>query len=128
MGERMKHHWLLLLVLLASIPAFAKTIAESQWQQGTLVSITTDAHTRAFGSIYNGTGSYSQHEYVVTHYLIDTPEYRYEANRTLKVRWDKQLLVTVNGPIQFFFDGKKFYIRDEQKKQHELDFVQKIKK
>jgi hypothetical protein len=55
--------------------ANAGKIEESQWQQGTLVSITTDNHTQASGSIYKGTGSYYQREYVITHYVIDTPEY-----------------------------------------------------
>lgn len=124
----MKHGWLLMLVLLASVSAFAGKIQESQWQQGTLTTITADSHSRADGYVNRGVGFYDQSEYIVTHYLIDTPEYRYEATRTLRHRRDQQLLVTVNGPVQFFFDGKKFYIRDEQKKEHELTFVQKIKK
>lgn len=116
-----------MLFVLAS-RVYAGGIEESQWQDGTLVSITTDSHSRARGYVENGTGLYAQSEYIVTHYLIDTPEYRYEVTRTLKHKRDKQLLVTVNGPIQFFFDGNKFYIRDDQKKEHELTFVQKIKK
>jgi hypothetical protein len=115
------------LVLILCASSFAEKIREDQWQQGTLVKIATDVQTRAGGYVNNGTGFYGTSVYVVTHYLIDTPDYRYEVNRLLR-RKDKQLLVTVNGPIQYFFDGKHFYIRDDLKEQHEVIFVQRIKK
>lgn len=119
---------LIILALCTAFTASAKKIRDGQWQQGTLVSMTTDAHSGAAAYVNKGTGFYRQFEYVVTHYVIDTPEYRYEANWVPRGRKARQLFVTVNGPIQFFSDGKNFYIRDDGGKQHELLFIEKIKK
>jgi hypothetical protein len=118
----------LLLLCLPITDVWASTLPDSVWQQGTLASITTDEHTRGSGYLNGGAGYYRTREIVVAHYTIDTPAYRYEANLILKHRRDHQLNVTVNGPLRFAFTGKKFYIIDEDGKQHELDFVQKIKK
>jgi len=120
---------LLLMTVLGSLMVVcqASKIPDAAWQQGTLTSLSTDARPVAHGYISGQYGVYSAGERTVTHYLIDTPEFRYEATRSMK-RHDHQLKVTVNGPIRFALAGNKVYILDDDGKRHELEFVQKIKK
>ncbi|HWB33080.1 MAG TPA: hypothetical protein VG714_07910 [Acidobacteriaceae bacterium] len=88
--------------------------------------MTTDSHTRLFGASNDGHGVIGTAAYVVTHYIIDGPNgYSYEVNRLIRGR-QKQLLVTVHGPIKFALVGHDFYIRDDEGKTQKLIFVERV--
>ena len=105
-----------------SISVSAKVPAAA-WQTGTLKDLTTETLSRTIGL----NGMLAQKHYLVCHYLIESADYVYEATRTIHSD-EKQLEVTVNGPIKFALIGTDFYVQDEKGKEHKLDFVKKTLK
>jgi hypothetical protein len=56
---------------------------------------------------------------------VDGGEMIYTVQRDMRLRWDKELDVTVNAPIKYAIDGRKFYLQDEEGKAHEVSLVRK---
>lgn len=108
---------LLSLALAAKIPADA-------WQTGTLTSSEESWHSRLAGV----NGMVVGREFPIVHYVIDTPQYTYEADLALRHQRDKRPSLTVNGPIKFAFVKSAFYIQDESGKEIEVKLTKKTLK
>src|SRR5436853_7742765 len=106
-------------IMLASL-AIAK---DRDWQEGKLIDITSEARTR--GSIYNGTGMMVQYERIS--YVIDNGKYIYTASHTHRRR-DKPLPLTIKAKVKFAIEKSKFYLMDEDGKEHELRLEKKALK
>ena len=61
-------------------------------------------------------------------YVIETPEYTYEAELTLRDKHDKPPVVTVIGPVKFAVVNSDFFIRDEQGNQFKMKPAKKTLK
>ena len=84
----MKHLLLPLIAVLLFLfvsPSFAKIPADA-WQTGPLVSSEESWHSRVAGV----NGMVVGREYPIVHYVIDTPQYTYEADLALKHQRDKR--------------------------------------
>ncbi len=122
--KAMKKSVLVLLLLCLVRMASATKIPDSAWQTGTLREITSDSVSRLAGYSNRGHAAIATHQIVTMHYVIDGPGYTYQAGMVLGGR-NKQLLVTVRGPIKFALVGHDFYIQDEEGKTKKLVFVTK---
>jgi hypothetical protein len=123
----MKHRLLPLIAVLLFLfvsPSFATKIPADAWQTGTLVSSEESSHSRVVG--VNGT--VVGREYPIVHYVIDTPQYIYEANLALRHERDKRPALTVNGPIKFAFVKSDLFIQDEDGKEIEVKLTKKTLK
>lgn len=89
------------------------TKKERDWQEGKLI----DIQNESIGAI--------NRERII--YVIDAGNYIYTASRIHYMR-AKSLLVTVNDKIKFALEKSKFYILDEEGKEHELKFEKKALK
>lgn len=114
-----------LLLCVFYLSAVASKVPDTAWQMGTLRDMKTDTVSGVSGVANHGVGILATHYFVVTHYLIDGPGMSYEANWLIRSRRDKQLLVTLRGPIKFALIGHDFYIQDEEGKTRKLVFVAK---
>jgi len=113
----------ILLSLLAT-PSFAAKIPADAWQTGTLVSSEESWHSRVAGV----NGMVVGREYPIVHYVIDTPQYTYEADLALKHQREKRPALTVNGPIKFAFVKSDLYIQDENGKEIGVKLTKKTLK
>ena len=113
----------ILLLPLVS-PSFAAKIPADAWQTGTLVSSEESWHSRVAGV----NGMVVGREYPTVHYVIDTPQYTYEADLALRHQRDKRPALTVNGPIKFAFVKTDVYIQDENGKEIEVKLTKKTLK
>jgi len=111
------------LFLLVSL-SFAAKIPADAWQTGTLASSEESSHSRLAGA----NGMVVGREYPIVHYIIDTPQYTYEADLVLKHQRDKRPALTVNGPIKFAFVKSDLYIQDEDGKEIEVKLTKKTLK
>jgi len=111
---------IMLTITVLALPAIAK---DRIWQEGKLIDITSE--TRTHGSIVNGTGVMVEDERVS--YVIDDGKYIYTASHIYRRR-DKPLLVTVKAKVKFAIEKSKFYIVDENGKEHELRLDKKALK
>ncbi len=112
------------LLFLFVSPSFASKIPADAWQTGTLVSSEESWHSRVAGA----NGMVEGREYPIVHYVIDTPQYTYEANLALKHQRAKRPALTVNGPIRFAFVKSDLYIQDENGKEIEVKLTKKTLK
>jgi len=104
--------------------ALAAKIPADAWQTGTLVSSEESWHSRVAGA----NGMVVGREYPIVHYVIDTPQYTYEADLVLRHQRDKRPALTVNGPIKFAFVKSDLYIQDENGKEIEVKLTKKTLK
>jgi hypothetical protein len=104
--------------------ALAAKIPGDAWQTGTLVSSEESWHTRVAGA----NGMVVGREYPIVHYVIDTPQYTYEADLALKHQRDKPPALTVKGPIKFAIVKSNLYIQDENGKEIEVKLTKKTLK
>jgi hypothetical protein len=112
------------LLFLFVSPSFASKIPADAWQTGTLVSSEESWHSRVAGA----NGMVVGREYPIVHYVIDTPQYTYEANLALKHQRAKRPALTVNGPIRFAFVKSDLSIQDENGKEIEVKLTKKTLK
>jgi hypothetical protein len=110
----------ILLFLFAS-PSFAAKIPADAWQTGTLTSSEESWHSRVAGV----NGMVVGREYPIVHYVIDAPQYTYEADLALRRQRDKRPALTVNGPIKFAFVKSDLYIQDENGREIEVKLTKK---
>ena len=115
---------LAVLLFLFVSPSFAGKIPADAWQTGTLVGSEESWHSRVAGV----NGMVVGREYPIVHYVIDTPQYTYEADLALKHQRDKRPALTVNGPIKFAFVKSDLYIQDENGKEIEVKLTKKTLK
>jgi hypothetical protein len=122
-----------LLLLSFSYVAFAEKIPADAWQNGTLKGSEESWHSRSIGMLNthsNSTihGISASGEYPIVEYVIETPQYVYEAHLVLRRASDSQPLITVNGPIKFAIVKSDLFIQDEQGKQWKLVLTKKTLK
>ena len=113
------------LLLLFSSIGFAKDKTNLEWKTGVLLDQSSERRCRTYGSVQNGNGSVGTACAVITTFEVDGGEMIYTVQRDMRLRWDKELDVTVNAPIKYAIDGRKFYLQDEEGKAHEVSLVRK---
>jgi hypothetical protein len=87
---------IVILLLLLVSPSFAAKIPADAWQTGTLVSTEESWHSRVAGM----NGMVVGREYPIVHYVIDTPQYSYEADLALRHQRDKRPALHCEWPDQ----------------------------
>ena len=120
---------ILLLVLHTELAAQAKR----DWQAGTWRD--TSRASETVGAVTNGTtngGSVSASTTTVQRvhqlYVIETPDYVYQAEQRLRWRWSKPVPLTVNESMKFAIEKGKIFVIGEDAKEYELTLVKKVKK
>jgi hypothetical protein len=92
-------------LLLLSATVKAGNIPADAWQTGTLRDSSESWHSRSAGMLNGSQGNLNgmmvSREYPIVHYIVETNQYVYEADLTLRHRRDKQPTLTVNGPVKF---------------------------
>lgn len=120
---------LLIAVMLFSVLAIAKDKAPRDWKTGTLFDMTSEKGTRLVGnySSNHGTAYGSLHERRddATYYAIESGDTVYVIKRTLTRRRDKQLNLTINGPVKFAVENEDVYLMAEDGKEHKLTLESK---
>lgn len=110
----------LLAFTIASFLTFAKD-KPREWKTGTLFDTTSEKGKRLVGS----GGSIHERRDDATYYAIESGDIIYTLKRTLTSRHDKQLRVTINGPVKFAIEKDDFYLLDEDGKEHKLSLESK---
>lgn len=111
----------IVLLLAVSLLSFSKNKTDDlEWKTGILVGQNSQRVCR----IIDGDSVCS----LVTSFAVDTGDMLFTVSRGTHWRWDKEMDVTVNAPIKYAIDGKKFYLQDEHGKPHEVSIVQKARK
>jgi hypothetical protein len=91
--------------------------------------MTSEKGSRLVGSYSanNGTAYGSLHERRndATYYAIESGDLIYVIKRTLTRRSDKQLNLTINGPVKFAVEGEDVYLMAEDGKEHKLTLESK---
>ena len=125
----MKTRALIVLVVFISVFALAKDKAPRDWKTGILFDMTSEKGSRLVGSYSanNGTAYGSLHERRndATYYAIESGDLIYVIKRTLTRRGDKQLILTINGPVKFAVEGENVYLMAEDGKEHKLTLESK---
>src|ERR1039458_6729416 len=87
-----------LLLLAATVKA--GNIPADAWQTGTLRDSSESWHSRSAGVLNGSQGNLNgmvvSREYPIVHYIVETDQYVYEADLTLRHKRDKQTTLTVN--------------------------------
>jgi hypothetical protein len=103
------------LLLISAVQAKDKKPIE--WKTGTLLDMTTHKGSRYVGDRDGGYSARNDQSY----YEIDDGEqYIYVVRRSMTTRWDKTVVLTVNGPVKFAIDGSNMLLLDDKGKQHKL--------
>lgn len=105
----MKTIFVVLIALVLVVPAQKKD--KREWQEGTLTDIT--AKRDAWGHIA---------------YTIDTGEMVYTAGHFHFRGSDKPLPLTINTKVKFAIEKEKFYLVDDEGKEHKLKLEKKALK
>src|ERR1044072_1418467 len=99
------------LILLIVIPLSA--LKDKEWQEGKLIDIKNEPYTE--GSVFVSGGVHKER---IT-YVIEAGTYIYSASH-LHYRRDKTMPITVNAKVKFAIEKTKFYLLDEDGKEHDL--------
>lgn len=110
-----------LCLFLTVCPLHGKDKKAFDWHTGTLVDSSTVRGTRyADGTELRNDQSYYQ--------IDDGVKYVYVVSRSMTMRRDKPLLLTVNAQVKFALDGDDMVIMDENGKEHRLSIEKRILK
>ena len=111
-------------LLLPALLAAAKDQPARAWKTGTLLDVQTERGSRVVGA----NGNVATHRDDRMYYTIDDGKFVWELMRTMTMRGDKPLRVTVNTDVQFAIEGDDAYLKDEDGKEHKLSVSKKTAK
>lgn len=121
---------LLCVLLVASFaaPSAAQKIQDSDWKIGKLTDIRFEKDSRIVGIANPNGGMLAERRNDSTYYEIDAGDLVYVVKQTLTHKRDRQLNLTVNGPVKYAVVKEDFYVLDEDGKQHKLSIEKKTLK
>ncbi len=116
------------LIAVFAAPTFAGKIHDSDWRTGKLTDVRFEKDSRIVGVANRTSGVITSRRNDSTYYEIDAGDIVYVVKQTLTHRRDKQLKLTVNGPVKFAIVKDDCYVLDEDGKQHKLPIEKKTLK
>jgi hypothetical protein len=137
----MKYLYICAFLFAFAAPAFGQD-KNAEWLTGTVLD--SDRSSRVVGANttvnrqdtqYGTYGSAHTNTQSVVDYFFyisgqpqaDGTEILYTIRRILRFRWDKDPVLTVNGPVKYRIDKKgKFYILDENNREMKFEVIKKV--
>ncbi len=128
-----------LFALVLLIATFAAAEKSRNWQNGTVLdsnrsryfagtvgNANTNGNISDSGGYYGDTATSERAIYrVYQNFVIAGDQYVYLAQEHLKWRWSKPADLTVNGKVKYAVEKRKFYVIDDEGKEHEMEIVKK---
>ena len=117
------------IVLALTLISFSAIAKDHKWQTGTLFDMTSEKGKTLVGHYHaqNGyaNGHLRERRDDATYYSIESGDMIYIVKRTLTSRGDKQLNLTINGPVKFCIEKEDVYLLDDDGKEHKLSLESK---